>query len=881
MEEQASGKHEDVQGGDSAPRPVVVKVPSALARLAGRYDEHEDDESEDEEGGRGNRRGRRSKRSQSPPERFKKRLQLVQEEGGGRGPREGWRGRGGGRSNGRMDGLPLGGARGRFGGRGDDHFRGRGMPDGRRWDGPPAPGPRFDPLRGPIGEWGPVKPDPGFAPGRFEPRPDFPHFVAPPFPPGPMGRGMPLPPGPDFGHLPRERPGPPFFGGAERWEAFDLRRPPPGSEYEMRMRLMRGMERRPEGELRQQKCPEFFGERGYCLRGRLCPYDHGEDVEVVKDEQALRQLSLARKDKGGGAEGGERQPGEAKEEDDLPQHEFERVEGGGKAEARLTKPPGEDEAYDPDTPLWDEGGGGERILGHGRRLADASGDMGLQGGDSDAVPLANTEAGPSGRPNLPLFAPGGYLNPQRQGFRGAWGAGQEGRFPGGVPEFEDIRSEVGENEKTLGGRGRGFYRGPDRQGGRGSGQKGGRGRGRGPPGEQPQADKTLFVTGIPAEQNTVGNLLKHFKKYGHVVIRPFGGDKAHVLFESHGEAEKALQSPDAVMGNRFIRLYWAKEELDLEKMGGKYGTKKAAEGLEDDAKSSADDKPPGKPAENGISKGHAYIRPGSEKGPPKGLTDAQKVAHEKAVLALKIKQLEATVLEAKIAEQRRALAELEKKTGRASSAGQELKRAGSSSAEGDNQPAGKKPKLGGTPAPAAPWVKKGWAGAGGFKSHLKLDNRSTVLDVLGELPTGANKEALRMHFWRFGEVVTVQVPETGSSDAAAGVAAKVVFRQRHDAEAALVEGKEWEGQSMKLVWGAPFKAAAVQPAPSPKPQIGVPSEKSAGKPVVATTDDDVPVASSLEAQTGHQDVIRGDEKYRSQNGGIEDVEMEAEATNGS
>ncbi|GAQ91892.1 CCCH-type zinc finger family protein [Klebsormidium nitens] len=821
--EAEGGQAQEGEGTAAVPRPVVVKVPSALARLAGRYDENEDDESDEDEGGRGNRRRGRSERSRSPPEKLQGRGQRVQEEGVGPGGRDGWRGRGGGRSNGRMDGPLHAGGRGRFGGRGDERFRGRGMPDGPRWDGPP--GPRFDPGRGPmrpVGDWGSVKPEPGFPGGRFERRPDFPPFLEPPFPrgPGPLGRGMPPPLGPEFGRPPGPHVGPPpFFGGPERWEPFDARVPPPEAEYEMRMRLMRGLERRPEGEGRPQKCPEFFGERGYCLRGRLCPYDHGEDVQVVRDEHALRQLSLARQERNGAGGAGPRQE---RLEDDLPQHEFDVPQTGGPAEAR-----GEDEGYDPDTPLWEARGAGEGTPGQSRRGPDAGADR--EAGAPRVRPRGVPESAAAGLPSgLGRFAWSGRAVP--------------GRGPG---DRRDPERSGGERQGPSGQRPGLCARGPE---GGDEGEGGGRGWGRGPIGDQPQAEKTLFVTGIPEDQNNVSQLLGHFKKFGHVVIRCFGGDKAHVLFDSHEEAAKALAAPDALLGNRFIKLFWAREELDLAKMGGKYGTRPAAETGEtanDDAKSAVDEKLV--PKANGISKGQTYVRPGSEKGAAPTLTEAQRVAAEKAALALKIKQLEATVLEAKIAEQRRALAELEKKAGKVA-AQSDLKRAGSSASEGATPPPGKKAKVG---------PGMGWAGpvAGGFKSHLKLDNRSTVVHVVGPLPGGVSKEALRMHFWRFGEVVTVQVPDAGSRDAGAGVAAKVVFRQRHDAEAALVEGKEVEGQPLKLVWGPPFKPA--QPALSPKPQSsGAASGASAGRAGGATSSKGAEAAGS--GGEGHRSVVSED-----------------------
>jgi RNA-binding protein 26 len=57
-------------------------------------------------------------------------------------------------------------------------------------------------------------------------------------------------------------------------------------------------------------------------------------------------------------------------------------------------------------------------------------------------------------------------------------------------------------------------------------------------------------------------LLLHFEKFGQVVdVRiPPHSDRAFVQFASREAAESALASPDAVMGNRFIRLSWANRD---------------------------------------------------------------------------------------------------------------------------------------------------------------------------------------------------------------------------------------------------------------------------------------------------------------------------------
>lgn len=73
---------------------------------------------------------------------------------------------------------------------------------------------------------------------------------------------------------------------------------------------------------------------------------------------------------------------------------------------------------------------------------------------------------------------------------------------------------------------------------------------------------TLFVSGIPQRSNKRETLLTHFKKFGEVIDIhiPMNSDRAFVQFSKREEAEAALKSPDAVMGNRFIKLFWANRD---------------------------------------------------------------------------------------------------------------------------------------------------------------------------------------------------------------------------------------------------------------------------------------------------------------------------------
>lgn len=73
---------------------------------------------------------------------------------------------------------------------------------------------------------------------------------------------------------------------------------------------------------------------------------------------------------------------------------------------------------------------------------------------------------------------------------------------------------------------------------------------------------TLFVNCIPQKNNRKEALLSHFQKFGKVIdiYIPISSERAFVQFSKREEAEAALSAPDAVMGNRFIKLRWANRD---------------------------------------------------------------------------------------------------------------------------------------------------------------------------------------------------------------------------------------------------------------------------------------------------------------------------------
>jgi RNA-binding protein 26 len=78
-----------------------------------------------------------------------------------------------------------------------------------------------------------------------------------------------------------------------------------------------------------------------------------------------------------------------------------------------------------------------------------------------------------------------------------------------------------------------------------------------------RAQRTLYIGGIPSNVNKKELLKAHFQKFGEIMdirIPSSQGDRAFVQFLLPENAESALKSPEAVMGNRFIRLSWAKRD---------------------------------------------------------------------------------------------------------------------------------------------------------------------------------------------------------------------------------------------------------------------------------------------------------------------------------
>jgi RNA-binding protein 26 len=71
---------------------------------------------------------------------------------------------------------------------------------------------------------------------------------------------------------------------------------------------------------------------------------------------------------------------------------------------------------------------------------------------------------------------------------------------------------------------------------------------------------SLELRRIPAKENDIVTLSSHFAKFGKIVNVQvnFNGqpDAALVTFSQPAEATAAFKSPEPVLNNRFIRVFW-------------------------------------------------------------------------------------------------------------------------------------------------------------------------------------------------------------------------------------------------------------------------------------------------------------------------------------
>ncbi|XP_020600377.1 zinc finger CCCH domain-containing protein 27, partial [Phalaenopsis equestris] len=615
----------------------------------------------------------------------------------------------------------------------------------------------------------------------------------------------------------------------------------------------------------RQRCRDFE-ERGFCLRGDMCPMEHGVNRIVVEDVQSLSQfnlpVSITNSHVVGAQVGtGPLHPVPASQalmvnknmpsknsksttnEDTLNLHGPNSVVGG------------EADVYDPDQPLWNNNTDASAAL---LRLPSLNTeDETLWEGDASHKISRLSDDNECDLHSRNLTA---NIGPQGAGFSvwGRIGSGSKSEIgikfennnsaPGHIAkdsrEGKDstVCSSVPSDQSKLVSSGE-F--GPkmvitqpvsaprsdfERKGGR----------------MQQKACRTLFVCGIPQKNNRREALLSHFQKFGEVIdiYIPLNSEKAFVQFSKREVAESALKSPDAVMGNRFIKLFWANRDRISEEGQGS-GKGKPLQYSKEPA-NSARMQPPAvelrketpslathkesnaKTVEASVS----FVGP--QKGVilngPKALTSPKKKVDNLELLEeLRKKQV---LLAQKRDEFRRQLVKFERQTSIKKTDGsleQTVKKQktglGNGSAKAvdsvstaisissECQDAGKSVERSSlaevqvSPSTkACSIVKQTSRMPVSHPNRFKLDNRPTSFRVLPPLPAKlGNIPVLKDHFSKFGDLASVvfEAPEENENSVLKEPEKKyvcVTFHTRHSAERAYQAGKYCEGCTLKFAW---------------------------------------------------------------------------------
>ncbi|KAF3655289.1 putative trithorax group protein osa-like [Capsicum annuum] len=629
------------------------------------------------------------------------------------------------------------------------------------------------------------------------------------------------------------------------------------------------------GILPRQRCRDFE-ERGFCLRGDMCPMEHGVNRIVVEDVQSLSQFNLP------ASLPNAHMLGAATGQGSLPvigpsgsltcgkplhckSSKFPVIDDAlgftdGFVDGSI---PGGADFYDPDQPLWSN----DRP-----ETSDALQDLTPSNID-DICPLLAADS--SDYDQVGLCDPFDLEHPLRgakaaSGSQSVWGrirrsknklnvkertacTGNASRFDEMGKDLELFDSSRGIslpgdlfNEDTIDLQMKDLSSRP----------QGSSGHNIRKPSQK--ALRTLFVRGIPQKDNKPDVLLSHFKKFGEVIDIhiPLSGDRAFVQFSKREEAEAALKAPDAVMGNRFIKLLWANRDrimddgvnvgsnLPLTPRGVTSSLVPPHLSVPSNGKANIQSTAP-------KAAGHGPVAPLPTSGLPKP------VAHNgpKAAPAVqkKVENLELLkeelrkkqeLLDQKRNEFRRQLSKLEKQSvvvkaeansdqelekqkegetvsnsTKERSSSMDLNDVSSAQTEAvsvcsrstDNaehscsipcsavatqEPSSLRLSI----RPLAPH------GAPFVFNRYKLDNRPTAFKVLPPMPSGlANVAVLKEHFSTFGNLPSVELDDSELQDGNNGtktlnISACICFPTRRSAERAFSNGNIWQGQALQFMW---------------------------------------------------------------------------------
>lgn len=611
-----------------------------------------------------------------------------------------------------------------------------------------------------------------------------------------------------------------------------------------------------------QRCRDFE-ERGFCLRGDMCPMEHGINRIVIEDVQSLSQFNLPVTLPSAHVMGASAGPGPSS----AVSAPSSTLGNGQGVYSNSSKAGADDDGlgsngatvgssvatgadfYDPDQPLWtiDSARTSTELLapdltkvtrGDNQPVPTHDQHIGLYSGSANEHPVKNsgsalgshsTTSSVRGQSrslkNRIISVQTGIANEDQVLDTVEDAVGHQGK----MSNADDIVSHSTESMKTLNNPAR-FIQKPSQK-----------------------AKCTLFVSGIPQKDNKRDALLSHFQKFGEVinVYIPSNSERAFVQFSKREEAEDALKAPDAVMGNRFINLWWANR--DNVPVGGISTASSVPLASPVVTAASVPDVPAvatkGKDVPKGNSSHDSVLSVPSFDHPKSLVNNGPTPAMQKKVENLDyLKEIrkKQEMLDRKRSEFKRALERLEKQkqaTGsKADLAMEQAAKRHKGDVAADIQKAGSpisigsssiisstqaemtdRSRSGGNIKPQSSDTstmmaltesssfkqstrQQALAGTPFVMNRFKLDNRPTSFKIIPPLPSGlANVSALKEHFSTFGELSNVDLEDIEMGDDAdesigSNKCACVYFTTRHSAEKAFSNGKCWKGQNMQFIW---------------------------------------------------------------------------------
>ncbi|RDD41079.1 RNA-binding protein 26 [Trichoplax sp. H2] len=278
----------------------------------------------------------------------------------------------------------------------------------------------------------------------------------------------------------------------------------------------------------QQRCRDY-DEKGFCVRGETCPYDHGNDAVVVEDTQQLR----------------------------LPASDMLVVDNGNRPPFRVG--PGRMQHHNPPPNMMPI----VRPVPPGLRSSMPPPPP-MQASRM-SMPPPRQPGGPIRGKRLPFSGNDAY-NPEQPSFEGrammpppVWplrtpaSEMNSGKPMSDLPRFKPPMSDVNNemNKKRVAEM---DDTGPPQKRRFDYNRLGFKSKAR------IRDSVTLEIRKIPQELNTITKLNEHFGKFGNIMNIQIGveGDKqaALIQFSTHAEAKSAHDSPEAVLNNRFIKVFW-------------------------------------------------------------------------------------------------------------------------------------------------------------------------------------------------------------------------------------------------------------------------------------------------------------------------------------